>query len=145
MIKIGYPDENPSVKTVDGKEYIFCIVRKKWVMLTPEEWVRQNFLLYLTVMLQYPLSLVAVEKQVSLGEVNKRFDIVLYDNDARANILVECKEMNVPLNEKVLSQVLRYNSQVQANYLVVTNGSYCMAFALHQNRFEPLPNLPSFK
>ena len=82
MIKITYPTKKPSIRTEESKEQVFCMIRKRWVLLTPEEWVRQNFLLWLTESLFYPASLIAVEKQLLLGDVKKRFDIVVYDNNA---------------------------------------------------------------
>ena len=145
MIKINYPEKKPSIKGVDGKDLVFCIIRKRWVLLTPEEWVRQNFLLYLTEILFYPASLIAVEKQLLLSDVKKRFDIVVYDNNATALMLIECKEMNVSLSENVLQQVLRYNSTIQATWLVITNGSYCAAFKKEKDQFELVDELPSFK
>src|ERR1700712_1986682 len=98
MIKVIYPKKKPAIKTENGKEYIFCIIRKKWLLVTPEEWVRQNFLNYLTEILKYPASLIAVEKQLMVGEMKKRFDIIVY-KDALPFIIIECKEMNVPLSE----------------------------------------------
>lgn len=145
MIKIEYPAKKPMVKTEDGREIIFCMIRKRWLLITPEEWVRQNFLLYLTLSLGYPASLIAVEKQLMLGDVMKRFDIVVYDNTGKAHILIECKEMNIPLTENVLQQVLGYNINVQANLLVITNGSYCCAFEKRQSEFTIAESLPPYK
>lgn len=144
MIKVIYPNVKPAIKTENGKELIFCIIRKRWFMITPEEWVRQNFVLYLIQSLQYPASLIAVEKQLLLSEVKKRFDIVVY-KDAIPFIIVECKEMNVPLSETTISQVLNYNSAVQAPYIVVTNGSYCAGFFKKENKFVEIEELPHFK
>jgi hypothetical protein len=144
MIKLIYPENKPSIKTDNGKEYIFCIIRKRWFVITPEEWVRQNFLLYLIVKLHYPATLIAVEKQLILSEVKKRFDIVVY-KDALPYMIVECKEMNVPLSESTISQVLNYNSTIQAPYIVVTNGSYCAAFLKQKNKFVEIEELPQFK
>lgn len=104
-------------------------------LLTPEEWVRQNFLLYLTETLSYPASLIAVEKQLMLGDVKKRFDIVVYGKDMKPFMIVECKEMNVPLTESVLQQVLRYNINIQAEYLIITNGSHCFAYFIKMALF----------
>ena len=111
-------------------------------MLTPEEWVRQNFLLYLSVVLCYPLSLIAVEKQLAFGELKKRFDIVVYNWETKPFIIVECKEMNMPLNDETLQQVLRYNLHIQAPYIVITNGSYCAAFRHEHERFLAVENIP---
>ncbi len=134
MIKIEYPLEKPSIKTADGKEKVFCVIRKRWLLLTPEEWVRQNFLLYLIHVLQYAPSLIAVEKQLLLADVKKRFDIVVYKN-AMPYLIVECKEMNVPISEKTIMQVLQYNTKVQAEVMVITNGSYCVAYKKVGNDF----------
>jgi hypothetical protein len=144
MIKIVYPNVKPAIKTENGKEFIFCIIRKQWFIISPEEWVRQNFLIYLLHSLQYPASLIAVEKQLLLSEVKKRFDIVVYKN-AIPFMIVECKEMNVPLSESTISQVLNYNSSIQAPYIVVTNGSYCAGFLKKENEFVEIEELPQFK
>jgi Type I restriction enzyme R protein N terminus (HSDR_N) len=144
MIKLIYPKNKPHIKTENGKELIFCIIRKRWLIITAEEWVRQNFLLYLIVKLQYPAALIAVEKQLILSEVKKRFDIVVYKN-AIPYIIVECKEMNVPLSETTISQVLNYNSSIKAPYIVVTNGSYCAGFLKQGNKFVEVEELPQFK
>lgn len=126
-------------------ESVFCIIRKRWVQLTPEEWVRQNFLLYLTESLSYPASLIAVEKQLTLGELTKRFDAVVYDKQSNPFMIIECKEMNVSLSEKVLQQVLRYNIQLQALFLVVTNGSYAMVFKRSGNELELMNYFPAYE
>jgi hypothetical protein len=143
MIKIIYPKLKPKIKTENGKEVIFCVIRKRWFMITPEEWVRQNFLLYLIEELKYPASLIAVEKQLILSDVKKRFDIVIYKN-SEPYIIVECKEMNVALSESTILQVLNYNTLVQAKILVITNGSYCKAFEKIENGFIEIELLPSF-
>lgn len=144
MIKIIYPHKKPLIKNEAGKELIFCMIRKRWLIITPEEWVRQNFLLYLTEILHYPSSLIAVEKQLMLGDVKKRFDIVVYDKETKPFMIVECKEMNVALNESTLQQVLRYNINVRAMYIVVTNGSYCAAFKHAKEIFKEETVIPSF-
>jgi hypothetical protein len=142
MIKIIYPDKKPSIKTENGKEYIFCIVRKRWYIITPEEWVRQNFLLYLHQTLGYSLQIIAVEKQITLSELKKRFDIVIY-KDSKPFMIIECKEMNVPLTDTTIAQVLRYNAILQAPYVVITNGSYCKSFFKDENSFLEIFELPS--
>lgn len=111
-------------------------------MLTPEEWVRQNFLQYLIHVKKYPASLIAVEKEIRLGELKKRFDIVVHDKALKPWMVIECKEMDVPLNEMVLDQVLRYNITLQVPYLVITNGSYCMAMECTNKQLTELNELP---
>ncbi len=142
MIKIEYPPYQPKIKEDAGKEFIFDEVRKRWVMLTPEEWVRQNFLQYLVLIKKYPASLIAVEKEIELGEIKKRFDIVVYDKNHLPWMIIECKEMSVVLDKKVLDQILRYNISLQVPYLVITNGSYCYAFAVANNKLEEIDDLP---
>lgn len=142
MIKINYPPYQPKIKTTAGKEFIFDNVRKRWVIFTPEEWVRQNFLQYLIVIKKYPAALIAVEKVIELGDTKKRFDIVLYDDNHHPWMIVECKEMSVALDTKVLDQVLRYNVTLQVPYLVITNGSYCYAFEIADGQMKAIDNLP---
>ena len=142
MIKIEYPLYQPKIKKEDNKEFIFDEVRKRWVVLTPEEWVRQNFLQYIISVKKYPATLIAVEKEIKLGDLKKRFDIVVYDKNSRPWMIIECKEMNVELSKQVLDQVLRYNIALQVPYLVITNGSYCMAFQCIDNTLIELNALP---
>lgn len=144
MIKIIYPEKRPSIKKEGAREFIFCIIRKRWIILTPEEWVRQNFLLYLIETLNYPASLIAVEKQLMLGEVKKRFDLVVYDKNTKPFMIVECKEMNITLTEAVLQQVLRYNTNMQAGFLFITNGSYCFGFEKKSDGFSEISTMPDF-
>ncbi len=141
MIKIEYPDAKPAIKTENDREIIFCIIRRRWFAITPEEWVRQNFLRYLIHTLHYPATLIAVEKKLQISEVKKRFDIVVYKN-ALPYMIVECKEMNVPLSESTLRQVLNYNAAVQAPFMVVTNGNYCAAFEKKENVFVEVFEMP---
>ncbi len=141
MVKVVYPDQKPRMKTADGQEFIFCLMRRRWVVLTPEEWVRQNFLLYLTEVLHYPASLIAVERQIEITGMKKRFDIVVFDTDAKPFMIVECKEMNVPLAEQVFEQAIRYNAVIGAKLLVITNGSYTRAFEQRNGHLHELNQL----
>ena len=143
MIKIEYPPYQPKIKKEQAVEYIFDEFRKRWIMLTPEEWVRQNFLQYLTKIKLFPASLIAVEKEIALGDLKKRFDIVVYGKDSKPWMIVECKEMNVALDQTVLDQVLRYNVPMQVRYLVITNGSYCFGFENKGSQLVELDELPS--
>jgi hypothetical protein len=141
MIKITYPDIKPPIKRIDDTDKVFCLIRKKWFVLTPEEWVRQNFLLYLTEVLKYPPKLISVEKEIKLSELKKRFDIVVYDQNAQPEIIIECKEMNENLSEEVLNQVLRYNIKIRAKRVVITNGSNTIAFENIDGRIVELNSL----
>jgi hypothetical protein len=144
MIKIEYPAYQPRIKEQLGKEFIFDEIRKQWMMLTPEEWVRQNFLQYLIQVKKYPSSLIAVEKEIQLGELAKRFDIVVYDQNTQPWMIIECKEMEVALNEQVLNQALRYNITLNVPYIVLTNGTHCFGFSGKKGILEELSELPNF-
>ncbi len=121
MIKIDYPNPTFKIKTESHQELIFDTNRKKWIVLTPEEWVRQNFLQYLIQTKKYPASLISVEKEISLGELKKRYDVVIYKND-KPWMMVECKEMEVPISEKTILQILNYNQILEVEFLIITNG-----------------------
>lgn len=143
MIKIEYPVHPFRIREEGGKEVIFDELRRQWVRLTPEEWVRQNFLQYLVQVMKYPSSLIAIEKEMQLGELKKRFDILVYNGDHRPWMMVECKSMQVPLNGKVLEQVIRYNLAIPVAYLVITNGKLMAAFERTESGLEIISRLPS--
>ena len=143
MINIQFPSHSFKIKSENGKEIIFDECRKQWVLLTPEEWVRQNFLQYLVQERLYPASLIAVEREIVLGDLKKRFDIVVFKN-AKPWMIVECKEMHGKLNEAVIKQILNYNITLQAEYLVITNGTSTFALHVQQGKFEWLQKLPDF-
>jgi type I site-specific restriction-modification system R (restriction) subunit len=140
MIKIDYPKHNFRIKQEGNKEFIFDEIRKAWVSLTPEEWVRQNFLQWLMQVKQYPASLISVEKEIKVNDLKKRYDIVVYKN-AIPWMIVECKEMKVALNDAVITQVVTYNSNLNVAYLVVTNGSSTHVFETSSARWmDSFPN-----
>ena len=143
MISINYPEYPFKIQKEAGKDCIFDPLRKTWVVLTPEEWVRQNFIQYLIQVKQYPASLIAIEKTIQLGELKKRFDIVVYKNEA-AWILIECKEANVPLTEKTLEQILQYQQVIEASYLVMTNGHTTYGAKIETGKLHYLQSLPDY-
>lgn len=144
MIKIAYPKYQFKIKKENGNELIFDPFRKQWLVLTPEEWVRQNILQYLTGVKKYPAKLIAIEKEIYLGELKKRCDVVVYDRDTLPWMIVECKEMNAQLNSKTMEQVLRYHITLPAKYLVITNGSYCYGFEKINGQFFEIDAIPEF-
>lgn len=143
MIKIDYPEHKFRIKSENNLEFIFDELRRSWLRLTPEEWVRQNFLQYLVQVKNYPASLIAIEKEIHLGELKKRFDILVYDRQHKPWMMIECKEMNVKLDGNVLQQILRYNMAVPVHYLVITNGAFCLAFQKAGKQLTKLDLLPS--
>ncbi len=145
MIKIYYPHYAFKIKEEEtGKEFIFDELRKQWVRLTEEEWVRQNFVQYLLQLKKYPPSYIAVEKKMKLGEVNKRFDILVFDKAAKPWMMIECKAMNKPLDKTVLWQALHYNLAIPVKYLVITNGQQCHAYRKAEIDFEEMIVLPTY-
>ena len=143
MISINYPEYPFKIQKEAGKDCIFDPIRKSWVILTPEEWVRQNFIQYLIQVKQYPAALIAIEKTILLGELKKRFDIIVYKNDAPW-ILIECKEANVPITEKTLEQILQYQQIVAASYLVMTNGHTTYGAEIETGKLHYLQSLPDY-
>ena len=144
MIKIDYPVYDFKIKKEKNTELIFDAARKRWLVLTGEEWVRQNFLQYIVQVKKYPVSLIAIEKEIYLGELKKRCDIVVYSRDTLPWMIIECKEMNEQLNAKVLDQILRYHITLPAKYLVVTNGSYCFGFEKREGQFYEMNEFPQY-
>jgi len=143
MIRIDFTGCNTAIKLINGKENIFCIIRRKWLLITPEEWVRQNLLCYMVQVLKYPASLIAVEKQISLGELKKRYDIVVYKSN-HPFLVIECKEMNVKLTEAVLSQVLRYNISLNADHFLISNGVSTFGYLKSKEGFHELHEFPLY-
>jgi hypothetical protein len=143
MISINYPALDFRIKEENGNEFIFDAFRRQWVRLTPEEWVRQNMLQFLTQVKKYPSSLIAVEKEIMIGELKKRFDIVVY-RSSRPWMVIECKEMKVPLNESVLRQALNYNIRLQTDYLIISNGAEVYGFGLKDGKAEMIEAFPDY-
>ncbi|WEK38458.1 MAG: type I restriction enzyme HsdR N-terminal domain-containing protein [Candidatus Pseudobacter hemicellulosilyticus] len=145
MVRIDYPAHPFRLKKENDKEFIFDELRKIWVRLTPEEWVRQHLLQYMLQVQGYPASLIAVEKELRLGELKKRFDILVYNAHHQPWLMVECKSTDVPLTQEVLQQVLRYNIAVPVDYLVISNGHYHAGFRKEDGRLQAIDALPPFE
>ena len=142
MIKVNYPPPSFRIKTENGRDLIFDEIRRKWIVLTPEEWVRQNFISYLQQELKYASTLIAVEKELQLGELKKRFDILVYDTAHQPWMMVECKEPEVKLDESVLSQALRYHLATPVKFIVITNGNDTYAFSFGKGALVEIGDLP---
>jgi len=143
MIVLHYPNYPFKIKALQGKDQIFDPFRKIWVLLTPEEWVRQNLLRYLVQNLHYPSSLIAVEKEIKLGELSKRFDIVVYKNELPW-MIIECKEAKVALNEKTMLQILQYQQVLTAQYLFMSNGHETVGAKIESGKLQALQNFPEY-
>lgn len=144
MIHIQYPEPAFKIKEKNGLPHIFDNIRKKWLLLQDEEWVRQNFVQYLIQVMRYPQSLIALEKEIMLGELKKRFDILVYDTQHKPWLLAECKADKITLNDDTLNQALRYNITMPAQYLVITNGNQTHGWEKKNGTLEAIDTLPPF-
>ncbi len=143
MIVLHYPSYPFKIKAINGKDQVFEPFRKIWVVLTPEEWVRQNILQYLVQSCKYPSSLIAVEKSIQLGELTKRFDIVVYKNDSPW-MIIECKEAKVKLDETTMLQILQYQQVLTAQYLFISNGHETLGAKIESGKLHALQNFPEY-
>ena len=145
MEKLDFPTYNFKLKKNNNKTYIFDEIRKKWVFLSPEEWVRQNFVMYIKSK-GYPLSLINIEKGFSVNGVSKRYDIVVFNQIGKVNILVECKSFKQKILNNHFDQIMRYNIELKSTYLVVSNGinHYFLRFDIDNRKHEFIDDLPLY-
>ena len=122
MQKLNFPTYSFRFKNSENKISIFDEIRKKFVILQPEEWVRQNCVQYLIQNKNYPKSLINVEKELKVNKLKKRYDIVIYNSDGSIYLIVECKSPKITIDQNTFDQIARYNLTLNANYLMVTNG-----------------------
>ncbi|MFT5076611.1 MAG: hypothetical protein ACJAX7_001741 [Saprospiraceae bacterium] len=133
-------------KSNENKTLIFDIVRKKFVLLTPEEWVRQHVLHLLISEKGYPLLHINVEKQIKLNDTIKRYDIVVYNSDGSIHIIVECKAPAIKIDQKTFDQIARYNFVLHASYLMTTNGldHYYCEMDFKNEKYTFLKDIPEY-
>ena len=122
MEQLNFKRYTFTFKNKENKRYIFDIIRKKEILLTPEEWVRQHCLRFLMEEKKYPIGLINVEKKIEIFGKQKRYDIVVYNKTGTVAVLVECKAPKIEINQGVFDQIARYNLSVDSTYLMVTNG-----------------------
>lgn len=133
-------------KNKNGDLLIFDEIRKKFVALTPEEWVRQHLITYLYSKKKYPKSLFSVEQSLKLNATDKRSDIRIYNNNKELLLIAECKAPSVKLDIKALEQVMRYELALSANWLILSNGLSHLIFEKNtENKFQPAQDFPEFK
>lgn len=132
----------PSLRRFQGREEIFDACRKKWVALTPEEWVRQQVLAQLIHVLLVPTSWIAVEKEIEVNKLRKRFDVLVHDEQSLPFCMIECKAPEVPLTTSVLDQLLRYHLQVPVPYLIISNGTQTMGWRKFDGELVELADWP---
>ena len=147
MHKLNFPKFSFRFKNSENKVSIFDIIRKKFVILQPEEWVRQNCIHYLIDIKKFPISLINVEKELIINNLKKRYDIVVYKPDGSIHLLVECKSPNITINQETFDQIARYNLELKAMYLMVTNGlnHYYCQMDFDNSRYIFLKDIPNYK
>ena len=146
MVKLYLPNYSFKIKNRENKFYIFDIIRKKNVVLTPEEWVRQHFIHYLIEEKNYPKSLISVEKQLKINQLVKRTDILIFNRLGLPHIIVECKAPGIHISQDTFDQIAKYNLKLKANYLILTNGLqhfYCN-MDHDQMRYNFLKTIPNY-
>ena len=146
MQKLNLPEYDFRIKTEDGKTVIFDGIRKKFVVLTPEEWVRQNFIQYLITEKKYPESLMAVEKQIVVNHNQRRFDLLVYSRNGQPLLIAEFKAPNVKITQETFDQVVRYNMSLRVEKVVVSNGLQHFACEIDysKNSYSYLPEIPEY-
>ena len=122
MEQLNLPEYSFNIRSQEQRKYIFDTILKKYVLLTPEEWVRQNFIRYLTEEKEFPVGLISIEKEFMLNKLSKRYDAIVYSKKGFPVLLIECKAPSVAISQKVFDQITRYNIEFKVPYLLVTNG-----------------------
>ncbi|MBC3758868.1 type I restriction enzyme HsdR N-terminal domain-containing protein [Hyunsoonleella sp. SJ7] len=147
MHKLNFPTYQFRFKNSENKVLIFDIIRKKFVVLQPEEWVRQNCVHFLIEDKNYPKSLINVEKELKVNGLKKRYDIVVFKPSGEIEIVVECKAPNIEIDQNVFDQIARYNLELRADVLMVTNGlnHYYCEMDFENERYLFLKDIPEYE
>jgi predicted type IV restriction endonuclease len=147
MQNLNFPSYTFRFKNSENKMAIFDEIRKKFVVLTPEEWVRQHVVQYLLLEKKYPKSLINVEKLVKVNGLNKRYDIVVFQPNGEIFLLIECKAPEVPISQQTFDQIARYNLKLNAQFLMVTNGlnHYFCQMDFENEKYVFLKEAPEFR
>ena len=147
MLSLNLPTFDAKIGVRDGKKVIFDVIRRRYVALTPEEWVRQHFVHFLIEHKGYPPTLLANEIQVTLNGTKKRCDTVLYRRNLTPQMIVEYKAPDVTITQAVFNQIMRYNMVLRVDYLVVSNGlqHYCCQMDYVRNTCRFLPDIPAYR
>lgn len=147
MQKLHFPTYSFRFKNSENKVAIFDEIRKKFIILTPEEWVRQHVVQYLLQDKKYPKSYINVEKLIKINDLNKRYDIIVYQPNGEIYLLIECKAPEVTITQQTFDQIARYNLVLNAKYLMVSNGlnHYFCQMDFEKEKYVFLKELPEFE
>jgi hypothetical protein len=145
--ELNFPKFEYRFKSTENKVSIFDVIRKKFIILQPEEWVRQHCVHYLINDKNYPKSLINVEKELTINGLKKRYDIVIFNSDGSIFLIVECKSHSIKIDQTTFDQIARYNLVLNATYLMVTNGlnHYYCEMDMEQERYSFLETIPDYK
>jgi len=145
--KLNFPEYPFRFKNSENKPFIFDAIRKKFVVLQPEEWVRQHCIQFLIQEKKYPKSLINVEKELKVNDLSKRYDIVVFKPHGNIDLIVECKAPDVPIDQSVFDQIARYNLSLKADFLMITNGidHYYCQMDYKNKRYQFLKDIPNYK
>ena len=146
MQKLNFQLYNFRFKNNENKVSIFDVIRKKFIILTPEEWVRQHVVQFLLEEKKYPKSLINVEKVLKINGLRKRYDVVVFNSDGSIFILIECKAPEIKITQATFDQIARYNMTMNAQFLMVTNGlnHYFCQMDYENEKYTFLENLPNY-
>ncbi|MFN7675462.1 type I restriction enzyme HsdR N-terminal domain-containing protein [Flavobacterium sp.] len=146
MQNLNFPSYNFRFKNSENKVSIFDDIRKKFIILTPEEWVRQHIVQFLLQEKKYPKSYINVEKLIKVNDLNKRYDIVVFKPNGELFLLIECKSPDVKITQETFDQIARYNLKLNAQFLMVTNGlnHYFCQMDFEKETYIFLEELPFF-
>ena len=145
MVPLNLPAYNPTIKNQNGVFYVFDPVRRKYIQLSPEEWVRQHLINYLAQHLGYPIGLMQVEKGLKYNNLIRRSDLLIYNASNQSPLLLaECKAPEVALTEAVVQQIASYNYTVKAPILLITNGLQLICCSLQQGKLSMLKQVPAY-
>ncbi|WP_417860463.1 type I restriction enzyme HsdR N-terminal domain-containing protein [Winogradskyella sediminis] len=144
--ELNFPKFEYRFKSTENKVSIFDVIRKKFIILQPEEWVRQHCVHYLISVKNYPKSLINVEKELIINGLKKRYDIVVFNPDGSIHLIVECKSDTIAIDQTTFDQIARYNMALNASYLMVTNGlnHYYCEIDMKAERFSFLKDIPNY-
>lgn len=146
MQKLNLPEYSFRIKTTKERLYIFDSIRKKFVRLNPEEWVRQNFIQYLILENSFPVSLISVETLVNINNNPQRADLIAYKKDGSPLLVAEFKAPDVKITQLAFDQIARYNMKLQVKYLIVSNGleHFCCLINYSANSYSFIPEIPNY-
>ena len=147
MQKLNFPAYTFRLKNSENKVAIFDEIRKKFIILTPEEWIRQHVIQFLLQDKNYPKSYINVEKLIKVNDLSKRYDIIVYQPNGEIYLLIECKSSDIKIDQTTFDQIARYNLTLKAKYLMVTNGlnHYFCQMDFEKEKYIFLKELPNFE